>query len=495
MDRDLFAGRLRAAAAGCRDFALRFLEEDLPPELRFRVHLNSSYDGNPLHADEVVYPEDSSARLGRALTKCTAETVVETLWREGRVPEWINLSVAGVAPDATMIEVLACGRYTANEALLYHAREGAPPFHVLGPTLPVGYREGQRFSIHHRSRCAGLAELSDLGQHAKKVWSLEMIGPEFRGGALGCLREMSNLEILELRDASIDGSELGALEGLPKLRVLRIFARSDSLDVERAPRLKRITDLDIVNPPPRPWGIGAWLSRLPRLSNLRLESEGELFLDGKLPRRLEWLTLSGAQVVGQPRLPSAVGYLSIHLSRAPVPALVQRLQAIKSVESLHLRNTPVDDQAVSALLARWQPRSVDVTDTKVTETFLRRLILANPELRVSPHVDLGELQPEEVSRIVAGQLTGSLSFTDFFGTTPATLHAILVRPHVIQVEDDWGDELKARPMWAITAEQPGGHVVVFDPCRHLWLVATRGDQSWSARGAASNLDGALALHE
>jgi hypothetical protein len=49
MDRELFAERLRPAAHKARDFAQEFLEESLPAELRFRIELSASCDGNPLH--------------------------------------------------------------------------------------------------------------------------------------------------------------------------------------------------------------------------------------------------------------------------------------------------------------------------------------------------------------------------------------------------------------------------------------------------------------
>src|SRR5262245_6460201 len=87
MDRGAFAQRFEEAAAACREFAQEFVEERLPSEIRFRLRLNSSYDANQLHADEVVYPDDGGAERARELRSCAGQTVVETLFREGRVPE------------------------------------------------------------------------------------------------------------------------------------------------------------------------------------------------------------------------------------------------------------------------------------------------------------------------------------------------------------------------------------------------------------------------
>jgi hypothetical protein len=67
VDREIFARRFHEAAARSREFAQSYLEEELPAQLRFRVRLNSSYDGNPLRADETVYPGDSAPDRARAV--------------------------------------------------------------------------------------------------------------------------------------------------------------------------------------------------------------------------------------------------------------------------------------------------------------------------------------------------------------------------------------------------------------------------------------------
>ncbi|WP_437938182.1 hypothetical protein [Sorangium sp. So ce341] len=86
MDRNLFGSRLREASVRARDFAREFVREPLPDDLRFRVHLNSSYDGNPRVGDEVVYPEDSAFDKAMTLHEVTEQQVLGTLWRGGRVP-------------------------------------------------------------------------------------------------------------------------------------------------------------------------------------------------------------------------------------------------------------------------------------------------------------------------------------------------------------------------------------------------------------------------
>ncbi len=143
MERELFERRLREAATVARDVARKFIEEPLPDPILFRLRLNSSYDGNARVGDEIVFPDDSSFHQAEKLRLCNEQRVVDALWRDGRVPEWIDVAVIGETGESTLLQLMCCGRFTADEGLLYHAREGRPPFHVTGPTLPVGYEDGQ----------------------------------------------------------------------------------------------------------------------------------------------------------------------------------------------------------------------------------------------------------------------------------------------------------------------------------------------------------------
>ena len=161
MDRDVFATRLAASASRAWAAAREVIIEELPAPLVFRVRLNRSYDGHPLKPGEVRFPEDSARPRAAALNKCDAATVVAELWRYGRVPEWINLGVVGRTETATVVEVVCCGRYTDDDAQLYPAREGAPPFHVVGPSLPP-FHSGGRLSLHVHTECWDRSDVADM---------------------------------------------------------------------------------------------------------------------------------------------------------------------------------------------------------------------------------------------------------------------------------------------------------------------------------------------
>jgi hypothetical protein len=152
ISRNVFSERLQYAASAARDFASRFVQEQLPPTLQFNVYLNRSYDGNALVGDQVVFPDDRSI-LQAQLDRLSANDVITLLWRDGRIPQWIDISVETVIEHSvTIVALLCCGRYTGIEAQLYHQGSHAP-FHVVGPPLPPGWNsveQSGRFSLNWR---------------------------------------------------------------------------------------------------------------------------------------------------------------------------------------------------------------------------------------------------------------------------------------------------------------------------------------------------------
>lgn len=131
-----FRKNFREAIRRAYECAKRYVFNNLDLPFRFRVKLGASYDGNPLVSDETTFPEDYTER-----ERCFSEPdqVTDLLWREGKVPEWINVSIKQVDASHVFFEVLCCGRYSTDKEMLYHHREGIVPFHVLGPPLPTDY--------------------------------------------------------------------------------------------------------------------------------------------------------------------------------------------------------------------------------------------------------------------------------------------------------------------------------------------------------------------
>ena len=95
MEQCTFAERLRIAASRAVQLARVFVLQPLPEEWAVLAIPNLSYDGNPLRGDEEVFP-DESLPSGEYHGPWSAEQAVDFLWRSGKVPEWIDLTVVGV---------------------------------------------------------------------------------------------------------------------------------------------------------------------------------------------------------------------------------------------------------------------------------------------------------------------------------------------------------------------------------------------------------------
>lgn len=141
LSREGFAKNLEEAAKIALDFARTLVSNRLPDLIEYTVLYGCSYDGNPLVEDEKTYPEDYE---DDPITTTSADEVTSLLWRDGFVPEWINVSVSHVNEERTNVNLQCCGRYSAIPRKMYHILQGRPPFLVLGPPTPPDFALGER---------------------------------------------------------------------------------------------------------------------------------------------------------------------------------------------------------------------------------------------------------------------------------------------------------------------------------------------------------------
>lgn len=385
MDRATFADRFRRAAQRARDFAQSFLEESLPAELRFRVRLNASYDGNPLHAGEHTFPQDSDARQQRSLSNVDEDGALAAFWRDGRVPEWIDLSVVGDTGTATLVGALACGRFTADDGLLYHLEEGYAPFHVLGPSLPGDHVEGRRFSIHNSVEVWERDELERAAQHADRVRALELCGDAFDDEAVAALPAFPNLTVLGFSAASVCGRGFNALSRFERLETLNLWGMDPvHVNVGDAPSLPGMRNLLMAPAPAGPWGFGRWVEHLPGLECLQLTAPGPLFVDGRLPKQMTSVSLKGTRLLGEPRLCEQTESLSLEFPDMSEPELSGLLAPVSAVTTLSLDRTAVGDAFIRQIARRFELRRLNVRDTQVSADCLRDLRAEHPRLRTAP---------------------------------------------------------------------------------------------------------------
>ncbi|MDN5001073.1 hypothetical protein ACFQZO_09295 [Bradyrhizobium sp. GCM10027634] len=92
MERNIFLERLASASSCCRDFTAGYVSDLLADGWLYWTQLNCSYDKHPLRAEEIVFPDDVQ-KYGSRVGPLDAEGVADLLWRDGAVPEWIDISV------------------------------------------------------------------------------------------------------------------------------------------------------------------------------------------------------------------------------------------------------------------------------------------------------------------------------------------------------------------------------------------------------------------
>lgn len=197
MDRIVFAAQFAAAAEAAMRMARRYVIEDLPPDLRFRVRLNRSYDGFPAGDGGRRFPGDRDDDLLR----CDQPAAIAALWRDGWTPEWVDLAVLSVTATTTLLEVSCAGRFH---------RTGSR-FQGKSPSLPP-HESREPFSLYLRAECRDAEDLAQLALAADRVWSLDLFT-----GHLDELPDLPNMEILE-----VAGAGWGDFTRFPRLRLLRL---------------------------------------------------------------------------------------------------------------------------------------------------------------------------------------------------------------------------------------------------------------------------------
>ncbi|MEM1353998.1 MAG: hypothetical protein AAGC44_05010 [Planctomycetota bacterium] len=134
-----FEALLHLVSQRCITFSRDYLLNELFESVQYFVIPNASYDGNQLVGDEEVFLEDSLP--DHQYHQFTAKEAVRFLWRDGKVPEWIDLSVVGASKETTFIELRCCGRFSCDPSKYYYDHRGTGPFGIKSPTLPVAWDE------------------------------------------------------------------------------------------------------------------------------------------------------------------------------------------------------------------------------------------------------------------------------------------------------------------------------------------------------------------
>jgi hypothetical protein len=140
MERDDFRARLVEATDRVFEYEAHFGRERPGGKILYRPILRSEDHRTPIPGREFKYPWDADPETATVDSLPVYETdpLVDLLWHDGQVPEWIDLWEANEddSGDVTFL-LVCCGIYTADDELLYSHYE-APGVETLifnGPNL------------------------------------------------------------------------------------------------------------------------------------------------------------------------------------------------------------------------------------------------------------------------------------------------------------------------------------------------------------------------
>ncbi|MFD1365854.1 hypothetical protein [Actinoplanes sichuanensis] len=337
MDRREFGERLAEVIEEARRRTAPQIIEDLPEPVTLRVWLNHSYGA----------PEPARHEINR-----TPAEAADLLWRDGLVPRWVNVGVAGETGTVTFIDLVCSGDLRPADR---------DPFHVVGPPLPPS---GERpFSIHHTFEVHDATDARRLTEVADRVRFLDIFtdlpveipaGVTVLNGWRGSLGACTGPHHLELVAGS--GFAVAADELLPV---------ADSLH--------------LVNLPDRPWGMATLRTATPNLTSLTLTAPGGLWVEGPLPAGIRRLTLAGDHLVGTISLPAGLEFLRLEFNEIDL-AQIQGDQPIRSVT---LRRSPITEEQAVTVVTRWQPDGLDLVDCGLDEALIR-IAMLRPGMGLMP---------------------------------------------------------------------------------------------------------------
>jgi len=258
--------------------------------------------------------------------------------------------------------VLSCGRFTANESLLYHEHEGRPPIHVVGPSLPPDWQEGERFSLWWSVTARDRATLVRAVAHASAVTCLVAQGAWCDDDALALAAQLPRMVALRLEHTAVAGRGLPRLAGCCPLASLFLTGVGPHpLDLSSIDDLATLTFLHIGGEPVDLVGLDD-VGRLDALRDLTLRTP---VLQNVEPlaalRALECLSLEHTRIADDQ---------------------VRHLAHLLHLRVLALGHTPVSDATLDVLATAPVLDRLDVRNTDVTLDGVARLHRARPHLRI-----------------------------------------------------------------------------------------------------------------
>ena len=117
-------------------------QNSLEEDIKFDISLNESADIPRVEKFD-HYPEDDN----KSFKNLSEDEIIKLLFRNKKVPVWIDINVKTVQDGYTIMNLLCAGRFSDDENEYYYENRNTGPFGIKGPIYPMGFKEGTKFKI------------------------------------------------------------------------------------------------------------------------------------------------------------------------------------------------------------------------------------------------------------------------------------------------------------------------------------------------------------
>jgi hypothetical protein len=142
MTLELFRQNLFAASVAAIDFGGRYIYNSISNNITYDIEFNCSCDQGLTQFDR--YENDE----GRVERNVSVAAVLRLLYRKGKVPAWIDVSIVKSNRFNTRLGLKCAGRYTDQLNDLYYVDQGTHPFGIKSPILPPWLNDGENFIFY-----------------------------------------------------------------------------------------------------------------------------------------------------------------------------------------------------------------------------------------------------------------------------------------------------------------------------------------------------------
>jgi hypothetical protein len=354
VDRLEFGERLAGVVEEARRITAPLIIEDLPEPITLRVWLNHSHGA----------PEPARYEINR-----TPAEAADLLWRDGLVPDWVNVGVGSETGTVTVVDLICSGDLRPADR---------DPFHVVGPPQPLSGESP--FSIHETFDVHDAADVRRLTEVA---------------GWVRFLYISTDLPVEIPSGVMVLNGWRGPLGACTGPRSVGVVAGSD-FAVSADDLLSAADSLRLVDLPDRPWGMATLRTATPNLTSLTLSAADGLWVDGTLPQGLRDLALVGDRLVGTITLPAGLESLRLQFDEIDLA----QIQGDQPISSVTLRATPITEEQAVTAVTRWQPNGLDLVDCGLDEALIR-IAMLRPGMGLMPRIGVhGPPAPSEYDEFV-----------------------------------------------------------------------------------------------